>query len=252
MQRFELQIEAGVHEVSRIAAAEFVLLSQNAIAAKKRFTVALSGGSTPKKLYSILAAEYRDQVDWDAVHFFWGDERHVPPDNQESNFRMANETLLLPLRIPESQIHRIKGENEDAQFAAQEYEEQLRKFFEITSDDPPVFDLILLGMGPDGHTASLFPGTRVLQEGKKFVAANWVGKFYTYRITFTVPVINHSERVLFLVCGEDKAPALKGVLEGPYEPEQLPAQLVHPGNGKLKWLIDSTAAHMLSKKTNSL
>src|SRR5437879_382202 len=157
---------------------------------------------------------------------------------------MARETLLS--RVPAGQVFRIKGEAPDASAAAAEYEQDLRAFFKLADGEFPRFDLVLLGMGPDGHTASLFPGTKALRERQRLVVSNWVGKFFTDRITLTPPVLNNAARVMFLVNGEDKALALKGVLEGPFEPEQLPAQLIQPQNGRLLWLVDAAAGSMLS------
>ena len=187
----------------------------------------------------------RAQMPWDKLHFFFGDERHVPPDSPESNFRMAQETLFSKAPIAPEQIARMKGEYPEAARAAREYEQVLRQFFGLTHGQFPRFDLVLLGMGPDGHTASLFPGTKALHEQERLVVSNWVGKLYTERITLTAPVLNNAARVIFLVQGEDKALALKAVLEGPFEPEQLPAQLIQPHNGTLLWLVDSTAGHFL-------
>src|SRR5437879_2515362 len=157
---------------------------------------------------------------------------------------MARETLLS--RVPAGQVFRIKGEAPDASAAAAEYEQDLRAFFKLADGEFPRFDLVLLGMGPDGHTASLFPGTKALHEQQRLAVSNWVGKFFTDRITLTPPVLNNAARVMFLVQGDDKAPALKAVLEGPFEPEQLPAQLIRPTQGKLLWLVDATAANLLS------
>jgi 6-phosphogluconolactonase len=240
--RSEIRIVAGAEALFRAAADEFVSAAEESVRAKGSFTVALSGGSTPKGLYSLLAGDAR--TSWNIVHFFWGDERHVPPGDADSNFRMARETLLA--RVPAGQVFRIKGETPDASAAAAEYESELRAFFKLADGEFPQFDLVLLGMGPDGHTASLFPGTKALHEERRLVVSNWVGKFFSERITLTPPVLNNAARVMFLVQGEDKAPALKAVLEGPFEPEQLPAQLIRPRQGRLLWLVDATAAHLLS------
>jgi 6-phosphogluconolactonase len=185
------------------------------------------------------------KVPWNKIQFFFGDERHVPPDNSESNFRMANEAMLGKAPVDPKQVHRIKGEKPNAEEAAAEYDDDLRASFKLTGDQLPRFDLVLLGMGPEGHAASLFPGTKALKEESRLVVSNWVGKFYTDRITFTPPVLNNAARVVFMVHGEEKAPALKAVLEGPYEPEQLPAQIIRPKQGKVLWLVDPSAASML-------
>jgi 6-phosphogluconolactonase len=216
---------------------------------RDRFTLVLSGGSTPKQMFHLFASEeiYRNNppIFWEKVHFFWGDERHVGPDHPESNFKTAFDLMLSKLQIPAGNIHRIKGEMANAADAAKEYEQELRDFFQLTGEALPRFDLIFLGLGNDGHTASLFPGTRALGEERKLVVSNWVGKLDTDRITMTAPVINNAEKVVFLVAGEDKAMPLKSVLEGAHEPQQLPAQLIQPQRGRLLWLLDSQAARLL-------
>jgi 6-phosphogluconolactonase len=212
------------------------------------FRVALSGGSTPKTLYTLLAtdAALRAQVPWDKTQFFFGDERHVPPDHKDSNYRMANEAMLSQTPIKPEQVHRIKSEYEDAERAAQEYEQDLRASFQLAAGGLPRFDLFLVGMGDEGHALSLFPGTKALHDNGRLVMRNWVGKFYTERITMTAPVANNAALIIFMVTRADKAPALRAVLEGPHEPEQLPSQLFAPTNGKLLWLVDTAAASMLS------
>jgi polyphosphate glucokinase len=229
------------------AASEFVKQSASALSSNARYTVALSGGSTPRGLYQLLATHptWHSQVPWDRTHFFWGDERHVPPEHPDSNFRMANETLLSVAPVPAANIHRIRGEAASAADAAREYEHELRRVFKPAAGQLPRFDLVLLGLGAEGHTASLFPGTRALAEAQRLVVSNWVGKLYADRITLTPPMLNNAACVLFLVAGDDKATALKAILEGPYEPEQLPAQLISPTNGRLVWLLDRAAAQAL-------
>jgi 6-phosphogluconolactonase len=226
-----------------------------------QFTVALSGGSTPKKMFEILGNDERlkKRVKYGAeyepleyVHFFWSDERHLPPDHAESNYKLAYDSMLAPLGIREANIHRIKGELEDAGAAADEYEAEILRGFPVSESQFPKFDLIFLGMGSDGHTASLFPGTKALQEEKRLVVSNWVGKFYTDRITMTAPLLNNAACVVFLVSGQDKALPVKAVLEGKYEPQQLPAQLIRPESGKLIWLLDSEAASHLRNESHAL
>ncbi len=214
----------------------------------KTYSVALSGGSTPQRLFARLAADpYRSQVDWSSVLIFWGDERAVPPDHSESNFRMAKENLLDRVPIPSEQIFRIEGER-PAQEAAVRYEEVLHRAFSHKNEEGvPRFDLILLGMGPDGHTASLFPETAVLEERKQWVAAPWVEKFHTHRITLTPPVFNAAKRVLFVVGGLDKDKAAEAVLEGPFQPNRYPAQIVNPGQGDVVWLLGREAASRLKE-----
>lgn len=183
---------------------------------------------------------------WSRVFLFFGDERHVPPDDPESNFRMVKESLLTNVPIPPENVFRVKTENPDAAAAALEYEGELRKFFEVKPSEFPRFDLILLGMGPDGHTASLFPGSDALSEQTRLVVANWVAKFNTHRITFTFPVLNRAGEVMFMASGADKADMLHRVLEVK-TPPSLPAQNVQPSDGKLLWMIDEAAASKLTR-----
>jgi 6-phosphogluconolactonase len=211
--------------------------------------VALAGGSTPRGLYQLLASEpYRSQLSWEHLRVFWGDERTVPPDHQESNFRMAEEALLSHVPIPLKQVFRIEGEL-PADEAAARYEAVLREQFRLSPGEVPRFDLILLGMGPDGHTASLFPGTSAVAESVKLVAAPWVEKLHTHRVTLTPPVLNAAKQVVFLVSGRDKAPALQAVLEGPFEPARYPAQVINPTAGHLMWFINQDAAGLLQPET---
>ena len=188
----------------------------------------------------------RSQVDWKRVRFFWGDERHVPPDHPDSNYRMAREALLDRVPIDPEHVYRIKSEDPDAARAAADYEDTLLTAFDMTTGSAPQFDLILLGMGPDGHTASLFPSTDAVRETRRLVVANHVPSLNAERITLTAPVFNAGATVLFLVTGENKAPALKAVLEGPYDPNRLPSQLIRPTRGRLIWLLDPPAARLLS------
>jgi 6-phosphogluconolactonase len=248
----ELQIVPDAASLYQVAAAEFVKAAAVSIETQGSFSVALSGGSTPRGMFALMAGDgLRGQVRWDRVFFFWGDERHVPPDHADSNFRMAREALLSHLSLRDDQVFRIHSENTDAAAAAQEYESTVRQFFGVADGQFPRFDLVLLGMGPDGHTASLFPGTKALLERTRVAVANWVGKFNAYRVTMTAPAINASARVLFLIGGEDKAPALKAVLEGPLEVSQLPAQLIHPRDGSLVWLCDRASTHLLQTKKDA-
>jgi len=179
------------------------------------------------------------------MQLFFGDERHVPPDDAESNFRMVKQTLLAKVPLEARQVHRIKGEMAKADEAAEQYEQELRAVFGLEAGELPRFDLVLLGMGPEGHTASLFPGTKALGEERRLAVGNWVGKLAADRITLTPPVLNNAARVIFLAHGAEKAPALKAVLEGPHEPQQLPAQMIRPKSGRVLWLVDLAAAGML-------
>ncbi len=243
----EVRILADANSIAQTAAAEFLEAVGESVREKGSFRIALAGGATPKALYGLLASNplLQAKVPWSKIQFFFGDERNVPPDHAESNFRMAQEAMFAKAPIDPKQVHRIKAEKGNAMEAAVQYEDDLRASFGLTSDQLPRFDLVLLGMGPEGHTASLFPGTKALKEERRLVVSNWVGKLYTDRITLAPPVLNNATRVIFMVHGEEKAPALKAVLEGPYEPEQLPAQLIRPKLGKVLWLVDPSAASML-------
>ncbi len=240
-----IEVLATAADLVHAAAEEFVRAARTAIGAQGRFTVALSGGSTPKALYSLLASNYADFV-WNRVFLFFGDERHVPPTDPESNYRMVEESLLAKIAIPAENVFRVPAENPDASAAAADYEAQLRKFFQVNSGEFPRFDLILLGMGPDGHTASLFPNSQALDEQSRLVVANWVAKFNTHRITLTFPVLNRAAEVMFLASGADKAEMLHQVLEEKNTPP-LPSQRVQPSDGKLLWILDEAAASKLTR-----
>ncbi len=246
----EVRILAGSAAIAKRAAQEFIQAAVAAARDKNAFHVALAGGSTPKALYNLLVSDsvLRSQVPWDKMHVFFGDERHVGPGHPDSNFRMATETMLSKAPLKGNQITRIKGEYPDAGQAAREYEEAIAAHFKLKAGELPRFDLLLAGMGNEGHTLSLFPGTKALHADGHIAVRNWVGKLYTDRITLTAPAACAAAEILFMVTGADKALALKGVLEGPYEPEQLPAQLLQPKNGKLLWLVDTAAGSMLSKQ----
>ncbi|MBZ5681604.1 MAG: 6-phosphogluconolactonase [Acidobacteriia bacterium] len=231
--------EAAAEEVGRAA--------NLAVTERGRFSIALSGGSTPRNLYNLLATNARSSLPWDRMFFFWSDERHVPSTDPESNYRMADEAMLSKIPVPAGNVFRVPAENPDAAAAATAYEQTLRKFFTPQSGQLPRFDLILLGMGPDGHTASLFPVTPALRENSRLVVANWVEKLKASRITFTLPAINAANGVAFLVSGADKAPALHAVLESDAPGEQYPAKLVRPIDGKLIWFVDRAAASQLTK-----
>jgi 6-phosphogluconolactonase len=233
-------------EMINSAADLFISTGSAAIRDRGQFSVALSGGSTPIPLYENLADQKTDELDWNKVHFFWGDERCVPPDHPDSNFDQVNRSLLLPGAIPEENIHRIRAELPPAE-AAWKYQEEILSWFQQKN---PSFDLILLGMGNDGHTASLFPETELVKEElvdqNRLVEANWVPKLDAWRITFTPRLINAAQNILFLVSGQNKARILKLVLEGPALPEQYPSQLIDPDQGNLFWYIDQEASAELS------
>jgi len=242
----EIRILTTPQELYAAAAELAVNAAVEAVGKQGRFTIALSGGSTPRNLLNLLATNARASLPWDRTFFFWGDERHVAPTDPESNYRMADEAMLSKIPVAAANVFRIPAENPDAAAAAEAYEQTLRKFFGLQPGQFPSFDLILLGMGPDGHTASLFPGTAALQEKSKLVVANWVEKLKTSRITLALPVLNAARRVAFLVSGVDKAPALKAVLESDAPGDQYPSKLVRPSNGKLIWFLDRAAASQIS------
>jgi 6-phosphogluconolactonase len=233
-------------ELFAAAAEEVFRATEEALTERGRFTIALSGGSTPKSLYNLLATNARIALPWDRMFFFWSDERHVGPTDPDSNYRMASEAMLSKVPVPPANTFRVPTENPDAAAVAQAYEQTILQFFNLKPGQVPRFDLILLGLGPDGHTASLFPGTAGLTETSKLVIANWVEKLKTSRISFTLPLINAAECVSFLVSGTDKATVLKTVLEGNGSGEQYPAKLVRPASGKLIWFVDRAAASALA------
>jgi len=242
----ELRRLTTPQDLFQAAAEEVIRTATDAVKARGRFTIALSGGSTPRNLYTLIAANASASLPWDRMFFFWGDERHVPPNDPDSNFLMAKESLLSKVAVPPANIFPIPTENPDASAAAEAYEQTLRKFFALAPDEFPRFDLILLGMGPDGHTASLFPETAALQEKSRLVVANWVEKLKASRITLTLPVLNAASNVFFLVSGTDKAAVLHEVLEGNAAAEKYPSKLVRPTDGRLIWFVDRAAASELS------
>lgn len=236
--------------VAQQAAIEFARRARGAIEARGAFKVALAGGSTPRRTYQLLAdPSFASQVNWEAVHIFFGDERSVPPDHKDSNYRTAHEALLSKVALRPSRIHRMEGERSDLPAAAAAYEaEMAAAFAESPGRGFPRFDLVMLGMGPDGHTASLFPGTRALHETRAWVVANEVPQMKTWRLTMTAPVLNAAHCVMFTVAGPDKAMNLAAVLEGARDPDRLPSQLISPRDGDLLWLVDSAASSRLSSK----
>jgi 6-phosphogluconolactonase len=245
--KFNVQVVEDADALSRAAAAAIIGQITETLQEKEFSAIALSGGSTPKLLFTLLAsdASFREQMEWDKIHFFWGDERHVPPDHLESNYRMTNEAMLSKVPVPEENIHRVRAEDPDASKVAVEYEQELISFFKLGAGELPRFDCVLLGMGPDGHTASLFPATTALNEQERLVVANWVEKFQAYRITMTAPVLNNAEDIIFLVSGEEKAETLREVLQGESQPDRLPSQLIQPTHGKLLWLVEQSTARLL-------
>jgi 6-phosphogluconolactonase len=223
------------------AAKAFAEEAERSVREKRCFAVALAGGSTPKALYELLATEYRDAFDWSKLHAFFSDERCVPPDHEDSNYRMAYVALLS--RVPVGRVCRMRGELDPPRAAAL-YEEELKAFF----GGPPSFDLILLGIGEDGHTASLFPQSPALEVRNRFVVENPVKKLRTIRLTLTIPAINSARKVVFLVAGEGKAEALKEILQGAADPHDYPTKLVRPSN-RPDWFVDRAAASFLSGPT---
>jgi 6-phosphogluconolactonase len=245
----EIHILQDSAAIAKRASEIFLDAAQSSVQRSASFSVALAGGSTPKLLYSLLATDtaLRGQLPWDKMQLFFGDERHVGPDDPQSNYKMAFDAMISKVPLKPGQVHRMKGEYSDPEKAAQEYEIELRTHFYLKDPALPRLDLVLVGMGDEGHCLSLFPGTRALHPAVgRTVVSNWVGKLFTDRITITAPVASNAAMILFTVTGKEKSLALKAVLEGPYEPEQLPSQLLQPTNGKLLWLVDQAAGSMLT------
>ena len=230
--------------VSTAAAEELVTVAAYEVATKGSFTIALSGGSTPKRLFQMLAKLGRKALPWDSIDIYWGDERSVPPEHADSNFKMTKDALIEPLELDPKRIHRIRGEAEPED-AAEAYRHTLRELVPANGTWP-VFDYVMLGMGSDGHCASLFPHSPALDEVTRWFVANPVDspltKGKTVRLTMTAAAINWAKRIRFLVCGADKAPALREVLHGAANPRQYPSQLIKPKTGTLVWLVDEAAA----------
>jgi 6-phosphogluconolactonase len=247
-----VRVLPDVRAVQRAAAEEFTARTEAAVRARGVVLLALSGGSTPRALHALLvdpAEPFRARVPWGRLHVFWGDERPVPPEHPDSNFRMAEDTLLRHVPIPAAQIHRIAGEDPHPAEAAERYARELREVFAAhgrLEAGCPRFDLVLLGMGVDGHTGSLFPGTGVLHEATRLVVAPWVAKLGSHRITLTPPVLNAADAAVFLVTGSEKAETLRAVLEGPRQPDVYPSQVIRPRGGALIWFVDRAAAARLT------
>jgi 6-phosphogluconolactonase len=233
-----LRVFENPQELAAALADAFVTHAGAAIDDHGAFFVALAGGSTPKNAYELLARDPRcERVDWNHVYVYFGDERCVPPESTESNYRMASDAFLRAVKIPEDHVHRMRGEEEPAK-AARAYADLLIQ----TMGDLPRFDLVMLGMGADGHTASLFPGTDPLTDNERLVRAPYVEKLHTHRITLTPLVINNAHHVIIATEGLAKAPALYAVREGPYDPPTHPIQIVAPADGRLSWYVDRAAA----------
>lgn len=242
----EIHIFPNRDELNRAAAERFSQIAQRCLGAGNLFCAALSGGSTPRGLYQLLASPaFARRIPWDATHLFQVDERAVPPDNLESNFRMIREAMLSGAPLPSEHFHRMAAEFKDLEQAAQRYEDEIAEVLRPRPSETPSFDLILLGLGPDGHTASLFPETAALDEQKRWVVPNRVEKLNTWRLTLTFPVLNSASEVMFLVAGPEKAEILRRVLHPSSAADSFPVQRVQPSRGRLAWFLDESAAHLL-------
>jgi 6-phosphogluconolactonase len=250
--RPELRVLPDANALAQHGAAEFVRRCLSAVGERGRFAVALAGGSTPRGLYSLLARRGAlvppGPLPWPRVHLFWGDERHVPPDHADSNYRLAREAWLAQAPVPPENVHRIRGELPEAESAAQAYEQELRFAFGLEPGELPRFDLVLLGLGADGHVASLFPGHPALAESRRLAVAPYVEPLAAHRITLTFPVFNRAAAVVFLVAGAEKAPALRRALAPQGSVAETPARGIHPENGDLLWMVDEAAASGLDRR----
>jgi 6-phosphogluconolactonase len=243
-----IAIYPDLHTISQQAAAYVARIASQAIVTRGRFSIALSGGNTPAQLYGLLGSEpYKSQIDWQLVDIFWSDERCVPPDDPESNYRMAHEVLLSHISIPAVQVHRMPADQPNRDAASLAYTQEMQRVF--GTNGIPAFDLIQLGMGPEGHTASLFPHQPSLRETERLVMPVSVPKPPPDRLTFTPPILNAARNVLFLVTGADKADALHAVIEGAYNPDEYPAQIVRPPKGEVTWMVDTAIAQKIHIKS---
>lgn len=239
--RGKIEVLADAPAIAQAGAERFVAAAQRTLGDCERFSVALAGGSTPKAMYQLLAGTYRDRVEWSRVDVFFGDERCVPPDHKDSNYKMAREALLDHVPLGADRVHRIAGERNPPEAAAA-YQEILKRV--LGSHGIPHIDLVLLGMGPDGHTASLFPGTTALEEKQALVTATWVEKLNTWRVTLTAPALNAAVEVVVMAGGAEKVDNLKVALEGP--DGSVPIQLVKPSSGQMTWLVNRAASAKLA------
>lgn len=245
----EIRVFTTLEELSLAAAKTFAQQAAAAIKAGGIFCAALSGGSTPRRTYELLAgAEFQTQLDWSRIHLFQVDERCVPPDHAESNYRMIRATLLGPARLPPQNFHRLAAERADLDAAAADYEAVLLQTTQTPAAAMPRLHLIMLGMGPDGHTASLFPGSAALSETARAVRPNYVAKFSANRLTLTYPVLNNAANILFLVAGADKGESLRRVLFPAPQSPHLPAQAVRPAHGHVAWYLDQQAASLIQNE----
>ena len=248
MSQESRQVYSDADTLAKAGAKELLRIAQECVSQHGIFTLALAGGSTPRKLYTLLATDpdFRS-FPWPETHLFFGDERHVPPSHLDSNYLMVSTTLLSSGLVPAANVHRVRAEMPDANAAALDYDVEVHSFFPpgMRADTLPRFDAVLLGMGPDGHTASLFPGSKALEEKERWVVANWVEKFNSARITFTFPVINAARNVLLLIAGPDKADMLHEVLVSSRGLTKYPVQRVNPVDGAKVWMLDRAAAAQL-------
>ncbi len=241
-------IVADIEEMSQRGAEHVVQIIERAVKERGKCMISLAGGNTPRSLYERLASEeFATRIPWESTFWFFGDERHVPPDHEDSNYNMASESLLSKVPIPHENVSRVLAERPDPPAIAAHYEMTIMKVFFLAPGELPVFDLMLLGLGPDGHTASLFPHSDALKINTRMAAANKIPESEDWRITLTFPVINESKNILFLVAGDDKAEAVRQVLEGQSNPEEYPAQFVRQKRGFQLWLIEQPAAALLTK-----
>ena len=248
MSETNIRILHDLEELSRAAAVRFTELARERAQQGMIFAAALSGGSTPRTFLEMLAnPEFSQRIQWESVHLFQVDERCVPPDDMQSNYRMINGRLLRPVPAAADNFHRMQGELEDRDAASERYEQEIRETLAPAEGHLPSFDLIFLGLGPDGHTASLFPGTAALAESSRWVCPNYVEKLQMHRLTLTYPVLNAASEIVFLVAGSGKAEILRQVLEGPRDPGRFPAQGVQSAEGSVTWYLDRAAASLLRK-----
>jgi len=240
-------IESRDSESAYTLAAQMIVdLATEAVRSRGKFTIALSGGSTPKKLYELLASlEWQRKFPWTKTEFFWGDERYVPSTDPSSNFRMTREAMLSRVTLTPEQIHRVLTEKPDPAETAELYEQEIRRVVPPGADGWPQFDLVLLGLGTNGHTASLFPYQPALHEKKRAVVSEFIDEVKMTRVTMTAPVINAARTIVFAALGVDKATVVREVVIGAFDPERLPAQLIRPAQGKLTWIVDPPSAAKL-------
>lgn len=246
----DVTVCANLEELSRHAAETFLALATEAIQARGQFTVCLSGGSTPRQTYALLAEEpFLSSVPWEAVHIFWGDERVVPLDQPDNHFRMTTDILFSRVPLPPENIHRMRVEIDQPSEAAADYEAMIKSFFKLEPGELPRFDLIILGMGADAHMASLFPGTSALND-ERWVADNFVPKLKMFRLTLTLSVLNNARNIMFLVSGVSKADALLAVQTHSMRSD-LPASLLRPTDGRVHWVVDEEAASKLQSSMST-